>query len=99
QQLGHILEPRESLFWSVGAALRGDLQSGDDLAEGAGPGIEVTDPELLQDVWPHIAGHGVQFGHGVSDGGAGGKYHSPAAVQLADITAFHPQVKRLGRTL
>ena len=74
------------------AALGGQLDLGDDLAERGGPGVEHLDPGGLQQVGPQVALHHVGLGDRVGDRGRGGERDHALAVAPAQVVDLHVQV-------
>src|SRR5579875_436362 len=74
------------------AAVGGDLDGGDDLAEGGRPLVEVLDPGLLEQVRAQVAQLGVELGHGVGHRGGGGPGAPAGGVALAQVAELHVHV-------
>ena len=93
QHLRDVGEPGEpALHPEVAAALGGQLDLGDDLAEGGGPGVEDLDARGLEQVRPQVALHHVGLGDRVGDRGGGRERDHPAAVAAAQVVDLHVQV-------
>ena len=70
------------------------LDLGDDVAEGCGPGIELIDAIVAQQPGLQIALHGVHFGDGVGDRRAGCEHDGAAGAALFEIADLQEQVGR-----
>ena len=93
QHLGDVAEAGEPAFHPEAvAALGGQLDLGDDLAEGGGPGVEHLDPRGLQQVRAQVALHHVRLGDRVGDRGGGGERDHPGAVAAPQVADLHVQV-------
>ena len=93
QHLRDVGEPGEpALHPEAAAAFGGQLDLGDDLAEGGRPGVEHLDARGLQQVGPQVALHHVRLGDRVGDRGGGGEGDHPAAVAAAQVVDLHVQV-------
>ena len=94
-ELRQIVEAGEAGFGAVAGALRGQLNGGDGLSEGGGPGVKMSQLLLLQKAILQVLLHGIHFHHGVGDGCSGGKYNAPASGDLVQVAALHVQVAGL----
>ena len=93
EHLGHVAEPGEpALDPEAVAALGGQFDLGDHLAERGGPAVEHVDARGLQQVGAQVALHDVGFGDRVGDRGGGGERDHPGPVPAAQVVDLHVEV-------
>ena len=92
QQLGDVAELREPGLHPEPGPVRGQLEVGGDLAERGGPGVEVGQAGVVEQVRAQEPLHGVGLGHRVGDRGGGGEGGDAAAVAFAQVAQLHVQV-------
>jgi hypothetical protein len=90
QEFRHVDEFREAGVHPH-TALGGDLDLGDQAAEGSGEAVEVGDPDLGQQVRAQVAEHDVRLAHAVGNRGTGGE-RGDALVLAAQVLQLHVQV-------
>ena len=93
QQLGHVGELGEAGHGAEAGAVRGQLDGGDDFAEGGRPGVEVVDACGGEEVGPQVVLHHVGLGDRVRDGGGCGERGAASArVVPAEPVELHVEV-------
>ena len=91
-QLREVEELGKPCSCTVAGSLRCQLDYRLGFAELGCPTVEVTPSFLLQRVVLEVSHHGVQFRHGVTDGSAGGKDHTPASGLFIQVPALEVHI-------
>src|SRR5262249_12873022 len=93
QHLRDVTEPGEAaLDPEAGAALGGQFNLGDDLAQGGCPAVGHPDTGGVEQVRAQVRLHHVRLGDRVGDRGRGRECDHPVAVAPAQVADLHVQV-------
>ena len=91
-QLRQIEELRKASSSAIAGSFGRKLNGRGGLTKGGRPAVKMRQTLTLDGVMLQIAHHGVQLGHGVGNGSAGGKDHALAVGHLIDIAAFQQHI-------
>ena len=93
EQFRQVDEFGKARVHAVAGTVRREFERGHRFGEIRGPGVEMLDAALLQQVRAEIAQHGVHLGHGVRDRRAGREDHAAAAGDFADVAGLHEHIE------